>query len=135
MIVDDEVVIAAQLEESLTAMGHEVVGSATNGAEAVEQALRLRPDMVFMDVVMPGELDGITAAERIKQTLDVPIIFVTAYSDQSLIDRAKDLKPAAGCGPPAARCALGRDPAFEGCSRTSPSRNGRTGGGSSTKPE
>ena len=93
MLVDDEVVIISQLEEIVVAKGHEVVGMATSGEEAIEMAKDVRPDLILMDIMMPGEIDGITAAEQIKAERDIPVIFLTAYSEQELVDRAKSLEP------------------------------------------
>ena len=95
MIVDDEVVIATQLEETLTSMGYHVVGTAASGEQAIEMAKELYPDLVLMDIVMPGGLDGIDAARILKDECRIPILFVTAYTGYDLIDRAKDLKPTA----------------------------------------
>lgn len=93
MVVDDEATITTQLEERLTLMGYEVTGSASSGQEAVEMARRTRPDIVLMDIVMPGSLDGIDAAEIIKAELDIPAIFLTAYASQKFVDKAKDVEP------------------------------------------
>ncbi|MDO9528315.1 MAG: response regulator [Syntrophales bacterium] len=93
MIVDDEAVVISQLEERLTLMGYDVVGSASSGTEAVEMARHLRPDIVLMDIVMPGRLDGIDASQKIKTELDIPAIFVTAYTDDKFIERAKNVEP------------------------------------------
>ena len=93
MLVDDEVVILSQLEEIVVAKGHEVVGMATSGEEAIEMAKDLKPDLILMDIRMQGEMDGISAAEQIKAETDIPVIFLSAYSEQALLDRAKTLEP------------------------------------------
>lgn len=93
MVVDDEVVITTQLEERLTSMGYMVVGSASSGEEAVDMARCLRPDLILMDIVMPGKLDGINAAETIKAEQDIPIIFLTAYAHNKFVSRAKKVEP------------------------------------------
>jgi PAS domain S-box-containing protein len=93
MVVDDEAVVTTQLEESLTSMGYEVAESVYSGKEAVDSARRLRPDLILMDIVMPGGLDGIAAAQIIKEELDIPVIFLTAYADDNLINRAKNSEP------------------------------------------
>jgi CheY-like chemotaxis protein len=93
MVVDDEVVITTQLEERLTYMGYEVAGRASSGEEAVEMAKRLSPDLILMDIVMPGKLDGIDAANTIKEELDIPVIFLTAYADDKFVERAKNVAP------------------------------------------
>jgi PAS domain S-box-containing protein len=93
LIVDDEIVIATQLEELLTSLGHDVLGMASSGTEAVEMASRLHPDLILMDVVMPGGMDGISAAREIKRSFDIPVIYLTAYGDRQLIERAKQSAP------------------------------------------
>ena len=93
MVVDDEVVIATQLEELLSSKGYEVIGIGSSGEEAVKMAKRLRPDLILMDIVMPGELDGIAAARKIKKELNIPIIFITAYGNKELIHKAKYIEP------------------------------------------
>jgi AmiR/NasT family two-component response regulator len=93
LVVDDEVVISTQLEEHLTAMGYEVVGRAASGEEAVEHAKHLKPDLILMDIVMPGEIDGISAAGTIRTELDIPVIFLTAYADDKFVERAKNVEP------------------------------------------
>ncbi len=93
MVVDDEAIIAMQLEELITAMGYEVVGIASSGEEAVRMSEDLKPDLILMDIVMPGESDGIAAAKKIKEKLDVSIIFLTGYSESQLIERAKHVEP------------------------------------------
>lgn len=93
MVVDDEVVITMQLEEFLVSLGHEVVGSATTGEGAISKARDLRPCLIIMDIVMPGTLDGITAAKVINDELGTPVIFLTAYGDDKLIERAREVGP------------------------------------------
>ncbi|MFZ7128680.1 MAG: response regulator [Desulfobacterales bacterium] len=93
LLVDDEGIILADLEERLTRMGHRVVGLGTSGEEAVVLAGSLKPDLVVMDIMMPGAMDGIAAADRIRGTLGVPTVFLTAYADRSTIERAKAAVP------------------------------------------
>jgi len=92
MLVDDEAVITTQLEERLTSMGYEVIGSASSGLEAVSMARNLKPDIILMDIVMPGKLNGIDAAETIRTELDIPVIFLTAYAEDKHIKRAKNVE-------------------------------------------
>ncbi len=93
LLVDDEIVIVTQLEERLVHMGYDIVGMASSGREAVDMARSLLPDLILMDVVMPGELDGIAAAGRIRAELGIPFVFLTAYTDHDIIQRAKGLEP------------------------------------------
>jgi signal transduction histidine kinase/DNA-binding response OmpR family regulator len=94
LVVDDEATITMQLEERLTAMGYEVCGTASSGEEAVELARALRPDIILMDIMMSKDgMDGIQASEKIKEELDIPVIFLTAYSDDEIVCRAKRIEP------------------------------------------
>lgn len=89
MVADDESVIVLSLKSQLKALGYEVVGEASNGEEAVAQARLLRPDLIIMDIKMP-HLDGIEAAKRITMERPVPIVLLTAWSEQELVDRAAE---------------------------------------------
>ena len=93
LVVDDEAIITMQLEERLSAMGYTVAGMAASGEDAVDKARRLRPDLVLMDIVMPGKMNGIEAARIIAQELDIPVVFVTSYADDAIIEKAKSVRP------------------------------------------
>ena len=93
LVVEDESIIAMNLEEHLMGMGYKVVGGASSGDEAIAKAREHRPDLILMDIVMPGEKDGIDASEEIKSEMDVPIIFLTAYADEGFVERAKRIEP------------------------------------------
>ncbi|HYB73522.1 MAG TPA: response regulator [Candidatus Sulfotelmatobacter sp.] len=83
LIAEDEGLVAAGLKSQVEALGHQVVGLAKDGMEAVELTERLSPDLVLMDVRMP-RLDGIQAAKKLQETLPTPILFITAHSDLQL---------------------------------------------------
>ncbi len=93
MVVDDEFIVTMEIKMGLTAGGHEVVGTASSGEQAVEMAQRLSPDVILMDIVMPGKLNGIVAAKIIKKELDIPVIFLTAHAEEHMIKRAKAVEP------------------------------------------
>ena len=93
LVVDDDVIIIELLEKRLRYEGYEVVGKAYSGEEAVEMARLHRPDLILMDIVMPGKIDGITAAETINAELDIPVIFLTAFADDKSVERAKKVEP------------------------------------------
>ncbi len=93
LIADDEVIIAMQLEECLSADGYDVVATVVSGEASVEMARRFHPDLVLMDIVMPGKLDGIAAAEILFAEMQIPVIFLTAYAEGEFIDRAKKIQP------------------------------------------
>ena len=89
LIAEDETIIRLDLRALLERAGHEVIGEARDGDEAVALCERLRPELVVMDVKMP-RLDGIEAARRIIATRPVPIVMLTAYAQGDLVDRAAD---------------------------------------------
>jgi CRP-like cAMP-binding protein/AmiR/NasT family two-component response regulator len=93
LIAEDEALVALDISHELASAGYTVVGQATNGKEAVQKALELKPDVILMDITMPGEIDGIKAAEEIGQKIGTPIIFVTAHSDEVTLQRAKLTRP------------------------------------------
>jgi two-component system, cell cycle sensor histidine kinase and response regulator CckA len=93
MIVEDEMVVAADIMQTVSAMGHVVAASATTGAEAVARALAVRPDLILMDIRLRGEMDGIQAGAAIRETIDVPMIFLTAFADAETVDRALSIEP------------------------------------------
>jgi len=93
MIVEDEGIIAEDLQMNLEEMGYEVVHVAATGEAAVDYAKRLRPDLILMDVFLQGAIDGIEAAARIRKTLDIPIIYMTAFADDRMFERAKNTGP------------------------------------------
>lgn len=93
LVVDDEAIITMQLEERLSTLGYAVVGMAASGEDAVRKAQQLHPDLVLMDIVMPGKMNGIEAAEKIITDLHIPVIFVTSYADDLIITKAKQVQP------------------------------------------
>ena len=89
IIADDESLIRLDLREMLTHLGYDVIAEAGDGRTAVELARKLRPDLMIMDIKMP-EVDGIAAAEELTRERIAPIVLLTAYSDQALVERARD---------------------------------------------
>lgn len=89
VVAEDEALIRLDIVESLQDAGYDIVGQAANGDEAVEQARTKKPDVVIMDVKMPG-CDGITAAEIITKEGIAPVVMLTAFAQQSLVHEAAD---------------------------------------------
>ena len=89
LVVEDETLIRLDIVETLEDAGYEVVGEAGDGESAIELAGELEPDLIVMDVKMPG-MDGITAADRILEEHRVAIVMLTAYSQRDLVERARD---------------------------------------------
>ena len=88
MIVEDERILALDLAETLDELGYTVAGTASRGEEAIELARRLDPQLILMDVRLEGDIDGITAAETIRDEHDVPVVFLTAHADDDTLQRA-----------------------------------------------
>lgn len=89
LIADDESIILMDLREMLTNLGYLVVGEASDGQSAVNMARELKPDLVIMDIKMPG-MDGIEAAKILTEERIAPVLLLTAYSQQDLIERARE---------------------------------------------
>lgn len=89
IVADDESVIRMDLREMLQSLGYLVVGEAGDGVSAVNLARELKPDIVFMDIKMPG-LDGIDAAAALTRENICPVLLLTAYSDKALVERAQE---------------------------------------------
>jgi len=87
MIADDEAVIRMGLKAMLTSLGHQVVGTAANGDDALKKARSLKPDLLLLDIKMPGQ-DGLTVAETLTAEMPLPILMLTAYTEKVLIERA-----------------------------------------------
>jgi DNA-binding NarL/FixJ family response regulator len=93
LIVEDEAVTSVMLEKTLKELGYEVVGSAFDGSEAINLVKEKKPDIVLMDIRIQGEMDGIETAKKIYQQFNVPIIYLTAHSDDDTIRRAVESGP------------------------------------------
>src|SRR5207237_3862552 len=87
LVAEDETITRMDLREMLENLGYTVVGEASDGVAAVNMARALKPDLVLMDIKMPG-LDGISAAETLAQEHATPVLLLTAYSDKDFIYRA-----------------------------------------------
>lgn len=87
LIADDEAVIRMGLKSLVTSLGHRVIDTAANGSDALEKTKRLKPDLLLLDIKMPG-LDGMTVAEILAAEMPLPIVMLTAFSEKSLIERA-----------------------------------------------
>ncbi len=93
MIVEDDAIIAEKIKLSLEDMGYEIASMVNNGEKAIDQAFRYHPDLILMDIRLKGEMDGIEAIEIIQSQKDIPVIFMSAYSDAKKVKRAKQTQP------------------------------------------
>jgi len=94
LIVEDEIIVASNIKLNLEQYQYEVPAMAAAGDEAIKKTLELRPDLVLMDIKIRGNMDGIDAAREIRKQMDVPIVFMTAYTDPGTFERAKQTEPA-----------------------------------------
>jgi PAS domain S-box-containing protein len=88
-IVEDETIVASDLEMKLRQFGYDVAGIASRGREAVDMAVRCKPQLILMDIHLEGSMDGIETASSIKSRYDIPIVYLTAHSDPATLSRAK----------------------------------------------
>jgi DNA-binding NarL/FixJ family response regulator len=89
LIVEDETLIAEELKARLSLLGFSVIAAVDTGEEGIAIATRERPDVVLMDIRLKGKKDGVQATEEIRRQVDVPVVYLTAYSDRQTVDRAK----------------------------------------------
>lgn len=93
LVVEDEVITASSLKVGLESSGYEVCPLATRGDKAIKMAAQEKPDVILMDVNLPGGLSGIETAQTILKTLDVKILFLTGYHDDDIIAQVNALNP------------------------------------------
>ena len=93
LVVEDEAIVAVGIKQKLEELGHQVVDIVFTGENAVETALKMEPDLILMDIVLKGNMDGIEAAAKIRNQLDIPVIYLTAYSDEEVLERARMTEP------------------------------------------
>jgi DNA-binding NarL/FixJ family response regulator len=95
LIVEDEIIISILIEKIVQKLGFNVIGKVENGEDAIDAALRLSPDIILMDIQLAGEMDGIQATEKIKESIRASVIFVTGNSDIGTRTRAMKTNPEA----------------------------------------
>ena len=93
LVVEDEWLVAQGIAESLGELGYEVAGMAASGEETLRLAAEAHPDLVLMDILLKGDMDGIEAAEHLRRRFDLPVVFLTAYADPQTLGRAKVTEP------------------------------------------
>jgi DNA-binding LytR/AlgR family response regulator len=93
LVVEDEMIIAAKIAMQLTNLGYEVTGILPRGEEAISQLEDNRPDIILLDINLKGKIDGIETAKKIHLVADIPIIYLTANTDEATFNRAKPTRP------------------------------------------
>jgi two-component system cell cycle sensor histidine kinase/response regulator CckA len=93
LIVEDERIVAKDIERSLVALGYIICGIVSTGSKAIAKTGETRPDLVLMDIKLKDTMDGIAAAEEIRTAFDIPVVYLTAYADDKTLERAKVTGP------------------------------------------
>ncbi len=93
LVVEDESIVSKDIQHSLKKLGYNVVGASSTGEKAIELAGAETPDVVLMDIMLKGDMNGIEAAQQIKERYSIPVIFLTAYADEATLSKAKITEP------------------------------------------
>ncbi|MGC1135549.1 MAG: response regulator, partial [Nitrososphaeraceae archaeon] len=93
LVVEDERIVALDIRRMLKSSGYNVSAIVASGEEAVKQADETHPDLVLMDIKLHGDMEGLGAAEQIHARFSIPVIFLTAYADETTVQRAKITSP------------------------------------------
>src|SRR5690606_30311882 len=93
LVVEDESIVSKDIQHSLKKLGYNVVGAASTGERAFELASQEKPDIILMDIMLKGDMNGIDTAQKVKEELQIPVIYLTAYADESTLEKAKVTEP------------------------------------------
>lgn len=93
LVVEDESIVSKDIQHSLKKLGYNVVGAASTGEKAFELAASEMPDIILMDIMLKGPINGIETAEKVKRELNIPVIYLTAYADEATLSKAKVTEP------------------------------------------
>lgn len=93
LVFEDESIVSKDIQHSLKKLGYNVVGASPTGELALELVKSTNPDIVLMDIMLKGDIDGVEVAKMIKEKYSVPIIFITAYADEATLSKAKISEP------------------------------------------
>lgn len=93
LVVEDESIVAMGIEHRLKALGYQIIASVASGEVAIEKAAETQPDLVLMDIQLQDSMDGIEAAEHIRQQYNIPVVYLTAHTDHHTFQRAKVTEP------------------------------------------
>jgi len=93
LVVEDDIIIAITIEGRLKEFGYKVVGRASTAQDAIKKTIEFEPDLVLMDIHLKGPVDGIEAAETIYGIHNIPVVYLTAFSDENTLERAQKTSP------------------------------------------
>src|SRR5687768_1455738 len=93
LVVEDESIVSKDIQNTLKKLGYNIVGASSTGEDAIAVAEEAKPDLILMDIMLKGEMSGIDAATVIKERFNIPVIYLTAYADESTLNKAKVTEP------------------------------------------
>ena len=93
LIAEDEIITSMEIRDKLTGLGYDVIGEATSGERAIALVDEKQPDLILIDIRLKGDMDGIEVAENIRSKFDLPVVYLTAYSDERTLERARVTEP------------------------------------------
>ncbi|MCK4980454.1 MAG: response regulator, partial [Candidatus Delongbacteria bacterium] len=93
LIVEDEKIIAEDIKNTLIKFNYKIPDIIASGEKAIQKAEEIRPDLVLMDIMIEGNMNGIEAARRIYRDFEIPIVFLTAYADENILEQAAESSP------------------------------------------
>lgn len=93
LVVEDEAIVSKDIQQSLKKLGYNIVGAVDTGEKAIAKANETKPDLVLMDIMLKGDMSGIEAAEQVRNNLNIPVIYLTAYADENTLAKAKVTEP------------------------------------------
>jgi two-component system response regulator LytT len=93
LVVEDEFIVSKDIQSSLKKLGYNVIGAAPSGEKALELLTQEQPDIVLMDIMLKGEMNGIETAEIVRNEYSIPVIYLTAYADEATLAKAKVTEP------------------------------------------
>lgn len=94
LIVENERIVADDIKQRLEDLGYEVIGISGNSEDALKKTGEIKPDIILMDIILTGEVDGIKTAQQISEIYSIPFIYLTAYYDDEILKRASLTQPA-----------------------------------------
>ena len=93
LIVEDEIIIAKDIQNTLKTLGYDAPAIVLSGEEAIKKTEEIKPDLVLMNIALKGEIDGIEAAAEIRNLFNIPVVYLTGYMDEERLKRAKTTEP------------------------------------------
>jgi len=93
LVVEGEAIVAKDIQNTLKSLGYDAPAIALSGKEAINKSEEIHPDLLFMGIVLKGEIDGIEAAEKIRNHINIPVVYLASYMDEKTLQRAETTGP------------------------------------------